>query len=187
MPTEARLFQNTDKTWVKIMERAVETQRVIPCCQNEMLKNLLPDLKLKLEQCQSSLNEYLESKRNKFARFFFASDQVLLAILSQGSEPTSIQPFLENLFDAIERVQFDKIDRKLITHMIGTSSGLEEVIELIEPVKAEGNIEDWLKKLEEHMQHTIKDILRNASRDCLQLPFTDFLPKYCAQADLVGL
>ena len=93
MPTEARLFQNTDKMWVKIMEKAVETQRVIPCCQNEMLKNLLPSLKEKLETCQKSLDNYLESKRNKFARFFFVSDTVLLGILSQGSEPTSIQPF----------------------------------------------------------------------------------------------
>ena len=82
MPTEARVFQNTDKMWVKIMERAVETQKVIPCCQNEMLKNLLPSLKEKLETCQKSLDNYLEAKRNKFARFFFVSDPVLLSILS---------------------------------------------------------------------------------------------------------
>ena len=187
MPTEARLFQNTDKMWVKIMEKAVETQRVIPSCQNEMLKNLLPSLKEKLETCQKSLDNYLESKRNKFARFFFVSDTVLLSILSQGSEPTSIQPFLENLYDAITKVQFDAKDRKLITHMLSSIGKNEERIDLTEPVKAEGNIEDWLKKLEEEMRKTIKDILRDASRDCIQLSFDVFVNKYCAQAALTGL
>ena len=187
MPTEARLFQNTDKMWVKIMEKAVETQKVIPCCQNEMLKQLLPSLKEKLETCQKSLDNYLESKRNKFARFFFVSDSVLLSILSQGSEPTSIQPFLENLYDAITKVQFDTKDRKLIIAMMSSIGKSEEKIELTEPVKAEGNIEDWLKKLEEEMRRTIKDILRNASRDCMSNDFKGFIEKYCAQASLTGL
>ncbi|CAG9316033.1 unnamed protein product [Blepharisma stoltei] len=187
MPTEARLFQNTDKMWVKIMEKAVETQVVIPACQNDMLKNLLPSLKEKLETCQKSLDNYLEAKRNKFARFFFVSDPVLLSILSQGSEPTSIQTFLENLFDAITRVQFDAKDRKLITHMMSSIGKNYELIELSDPVKAEGNIEDWLKKLEDEMRKTVKDILRNASRDCMQMQYKDFAQRYCAQASLVGL
>ena len=187
MPTEARLFLTTDKTWGKIMERAVEDQKVIQCCQNEMLKNLLPSLKEKLDSCQRSLDNYLYSKRNKFARFFFVSDPVLLSILSQGSEPTAIQPFLENLFDAISRVKFDSRDRKLITHMMSNIGSDYEPIELTEPLKAEGNIEDWLKKLEEEMKKTMKEILRNASRDCMQLPFLNFVNKHCAQASLVGL
>ena len=54
-------------------------------------------------------------------------------------------------------------------------------------MKAEGNIEDWLKKLEDEMRHTIKDIMRNASRDCMQKPYNEFVSIYCAQASLVGL
>jgi dynein heavy chain len=187
MPTEARRFQNIDKTWIKIMESSVERGRVIPCCQNEMLKNLLPSLQDGLESCQKSLENYLETKRGKFARFYFVSNPVLLTILSQGSEPTSIQPFLENLFDAINKVQFDKVDRKMITHMISNVASDEEVIQLSEPVKAEGNIEDWLKKIEEEMQRTIRDVIRNASRDCMQMGFADFVERYCSQAGLAGL
>lgn len=36
---------------MKIMEKAVETKKVIPCCQNDMLKDFLPDLNRKLEDC----------------------------------------------------------------------------------------------------------------------------------------
>ena len=33
------------------MQKAVETKRVIACCQNDMLKDFLPELNRKLEDC----------------------------------------------------------------------------------------------------------------------------------------
>lgn len=72
------------------MEKAVETQRVVPACMNEMLKDFLPDMNGKLEDCQKNLEAYLEGKRKKFSRFYFVSNPTLLKILSLGSDPTTI-------------------------------------------------------------------------------------------------
>merc|ERR1719267_230442 len=77
-------------------------------------RQMLPILSAGLEMCQKSLESYLEGKRHKFPRFYFTSDPVLLKVLSQGSDPESIQDDFEKLFDAINRVQFDKADRKKI-------------------------------------------------------------------------
>merc|ERR1719443_2000194 len=128
MPMEAKKFQQIDKDWIKIMAKSAEVKLVVPCCQNDMLKQMLPVLSSGLETCQKSLESYLEGKRNKFPRFYFTSDPVLLKILSQGSDPDSIQDDFEKLFDAINRVQFDKTDRKKIIKILGVVGTAQEVI-----------------------------------------------------------
>lgn len=82
MPLQAKQFMAIDKNWMKIMEKAVETKKVIVSCQNDMLKDFLPDLQRKLEDCQKMLEAYLEGKRKKFPRFYFVANQDLLKILS---------------------------------------------------------------------------------------------------------
>ena len=155
MPMEAKKFQQIDKDWIKIMAKSADTLNVIGCCQNDMLKQLLPVLSVGLEACQKSLESYLEGKRNKFPRFFFTSDPVLLKILSQGSDPANIQEDFEKLFDAISRVRFDKNDGKKITHIMDVAGTAEEVVQLSAPVMCHGNIEDWLLALEAEMQKSV--------------------------------
>ena len=167
MPTEAKKFRQIDKNWLKIMERANEQKNVIVCCTNDMLKSFLVQLQEGLEFCQKKLENYLENKRNIFPRFYFVSNSVLLKILSQGSDPNSVQHDFEKLFDAISKVTFDEQDRRLIKSIKQVVGQDEEEVELVEGVKAEGNIEDWLKKLEAEMQRSVRQVCRDGSNKVL--------------------
>lgn len=51
-----------------------------------------------LELCQKSLSDYLDTKRAAFPRFYFISDDELLAVLGT-SDPASVQEHMLKLFD----------------------------------------------------------------------------------------
>ena len=53
-------------------------------CQVEDLLDKIKESNNALDHIQKSLNNYLESKRAKFARFYFLSNNELLEILSQA-------------------------------------------------------------------------------------------------------
>merc|ERR1712146_648001 len=55
MPMEAKKFSQIDKDWIKIMAKSAELKKVVPCCQNDLLKQMLPVLLAGLESCQKSL------------------------------------------------------------------------------------------------------------------------------------
>lgn len=186
MPTEAKKFSKIDKDWLKLMERANEQRNVIQCCTNDVLKSMLGPLQEDLEFCQKKLENYLETKRKLFPRFYFVSNTVLLKILSQGSDPSSVQEDFEKLFDAITRVKFDEQDRRqIVSIMQNVGKDVEEVF-LTEKVKAEGNIEQWLLNLEKEMQRSIRDVCKDAARDCFVVELDEFV-KYQSQIALLGI
>ena len=160
MPIEAKKFNKVDKDFSKIMAKAEETGCVVPCCANELLRQTLPILYNELERCQKSLEGYLENKRNKFPRFYFCSNPVLLQILSQGSDVESVQLYYEKIFDSIAKVVHDPKDVKRILQMKSVAGKDEEVITFHKPVIAQGNIEEWLCALESEMRRTMKELCK---------------------------
>ena len=132
---------------------AEETLNVVACSSNELLKNSLPIMYAELEKCQKSLEGYLEQKRNKFPRFYFVSNSVLLQILSRGSDYNEVQQYYEKLFDSMRRaVHEDSKGQSAIVGIQGIQGADVEDITLMKPVQVIGNIEGWLLKLQLSIQ-----------------------------------
>ena len=161
MPVEAKKFNKVDKEWGKLMIKLAEKQLVFDCTEDEHLREFLPPSFAQLEACQRALEGYLEKKRNMFPRFYFCSNPVLLQILSQGSDPQMVQPYYQNVFDAIDHVIHDEDQTKLIVSMVSRFKGAEEEIPFNSPVVARGNIEEWLAKMKIEQQVTMKEICRD--------------------------
>ena len=72
------------------MNETAKNSKVLEACHAANRLETMQSLATGLEKCQKSLNDYLDSKRNAFPRFFFISDDELLSILG-SHEPTCVQ------------------------------------------------------------------------------------------------
>ena len=169
MPRETRKFAKVDKDWAKVMTKASECRNVVSCCADELLRNSLPTMYGELERCQKSLEGYLEQKQNAFPRFYFVSNAKLLIILSQGSDPLAMNEYYENVFDAIQYVEHDPDDKTIIRKFHGSGGEGHEVVDFIRPVKAVGNIENWLMTLLKTKQETLKEKARECAAGVSQV------------------
>lgn len=61
-----------------------------------------------MEAIQRALEQYLESKRRIFPRFYFISDDELLETLGNSKKPDLVQPHFKKLFDNINKITMEK-------------------------------------------------------------------------------
>jgi dynein heavy chain len=203
LPGPAKLFEGADKEFVKLMERAYGVKNIMTLCSsNEIQPILKNEIESKLKECQRKLDEYLESKRTEFPRFYFCSNSVLLDILSKGSDPGSIRTNINIIFDAITDLDFDEVDKKTITKIMQTKSASnkndkQEVLLKQFAVKCEGKIEVWLNTLVSSMQLSLKKLFEECYLEVRQFfdgklsdnrdSFENFISKYICQVSLFGL
>ena len=83
LPNEAKLFQQVDKFWKDVMMRAKKNSLILEACASDALLSKFQGANKTLEDIQKSLEDYLETKRSAFPRFYFLSNDELLEILSQ--------------------------------------------------------------------------------------------------------
>ncbi|XP_059153506.1 dynein axonemal heavy chain 1-like [Physella acuta] len=176
LPTESKRYNTMERVWRKVMRMAKAEPHVIQICPDE---NMLTDLKKcseLLDHVSKGLSDYLETKRGRFPRFFFLSDDELLEILSQSKDPRAVQPHLRKCFENIASLKFE--DNLRISKMY---SGEGECVDFCEELFPIGNIEDWMQEIERVMRDTVRAVIMAALPDYLEIARTDFVLKWPGQ------
>uniref|UniRef100_A0A8C9QJ13 Dynein axonemal heavy chain 10 n=1 Tax=Spermophilus dauricus TaxID=99837 RepID=A0A8C9QJ13_SPEDA len=160
LPDEAKKFDNIDRVFKRIMGETLKDPVIKRCCEAPNRLSDLQHISEGLEKCQKSLNDYLDSKRNAFPRFFFISDDELLSILG-NSDPLCVQEHMIKMYDNIAQLRFHDGDsgEKLVSAMISAEG---EVMEFRKIIRAEGRVEDWMTAVLNEMRRTNRLITKEA-------------------------
>ena len=116
-----------------------------------------------------------------FPRFYFIPNDDLLQILG-SSDPKSIQPFLLSLFDNCKRLVFGKGD-KVITGMVSDEA---EAYDFETVVKPEGNVEDWMNKIDQEMKESLLMISKKAVFDYAKSNRVEWVKEQIGMVAVVG-
>ncbi len=185
LPEEAELFSVTNDTYLGNVLKASENPLLVELFQGDEVRDIFVQVLGELEKCQKSLSAYLESKRKVFPRFYFVSDSTLLEILSNGTDPRSVQKhFQSGLFDGIDHLIFESDTSNVATHIVSKEG---EEVRLKCPLRIAGPAEDWLTALVEAMKDTMRLEARRAAKEVQKLPIDQFLFSRPAQMALLGL
>lgn len=69
------MFVYVDASWHAIMDHTKSTPQILVRCQDESLHKNLTDANDLLEQVLRKLQQFLETKRMAFPRFYFISNE----------------------------------------------------------------------------------------------------------------
>ncbi|XP_063775637.1 dynein axonemal heavy chain 6 [Pseudophryne corroboree] len=171
LPAEAKMFLQVDKSWKEIMRKVNRLPNALRAATQPGLLESFQNNNALLDQIQKCLEAYLESKRVVFPRFYFLSNDELLEILAQTRNPQAVQPHLKKCFDSIAQLVFatassDGDQDKVFTNdILAMLSPEGERVSLGKGLKARGNVEDWLGKVEEAMFSSLRRLSKSAIAD----------------------
>eukprot|EP00752_Nemacystus_decipiens_P009956 g8879.t1 len=165
LPRESAIFMEVNAEFSLLMEAIFTHPNAIrACCTDPKMTEKITAMDSNLEIIQKSLDQYLETKRMVFPRFYFVSDDDLLEILGQSKDPEAVQKHLKKCFEGIKDIHLIPPGK----HMNKTweASGLTspdgETVELANNLVIDGAVEMWLAALEGAMQTALQKLLASS-------------------------
>jgi dynein heavy chain len=171
LPDDTRRFEQVDAAFKEMMREAREEPGVVAACTWEGREGLLQEFLTEIELCQKALAEYLGQKRKIFARFYFVSEQALLDILSNGTNPEKVDEYLGDCFDGLKALDFIRgpgIARPAKSAKGMVSKEREYVAFGDSTFHCAGPVENYLCDLEKHIQQVLAGILESAWETAMQ-------------------
>ncbi|RZF48033.1 hypothetical protein LSTR_LSTR002099 [Laodelphax striatellus] len=180
LPFESKLFMAVDRSWKEIMRRTAKNPLAMPACTYPGLLESFQNNNNLLDQIMKCLEAYLETKRVVFPRFYFLSNDELIEILAQTRNPFAVQPHLRKCFDAIAKLEFavksfDANAEEVGTEVVKSTEYTTDIVAMISPegervllgkgLKARGNVEDWLGKVEQSMFSSLHKQMKESLDD----------------------
>ena len=167
LPEDSKRFDGINADFQAIMRDAPDVLNCVEACNMDGRLERLEVMLGLLEQCEKALQDYLETKRIAFPRFYFVAPADLLDILSKGTNPQLILRHLSKCFDNVHNMSFLEDEKgNPSKNAISMWSGENENVAFKEPCICDGPVETWLGAVVDSM------------REALFVEFEASAPKY---------
>ena len=173
LPEDSRRFDGVNVDFQDLQRLAPDTLNVCDACLVEGRQERLERMLALLEQCEKALQDYLETKRIAFPRFYFVSPADLLDILAKGTNPQLIVKHLSKCFDNVHNLKFtvDAATGHPTKEAVGMFSGEGEYVAFAAPCVCNGSVEVWLQRVVDAMRAGLRAEFKAA------LPLYDEKPR----------
>ena len=160
LPDDSKRFDVVNADYQELMKSANDITNVVEACNYDGRQERLDNMFNLLETCEKALQDYLETKRVAFPRFYFVAPAELLDLLSKGSNPLAIEKHLPKCFDNIAKLIFTKDDKgkdtKTATHMVSKEGErIPFAPAPAPPCLCDGPVETWMGTLVESMKRCL--------------------------------
>eukprot|EP00079_Xenopus_tropicalis_P035681 XP_017949452.1 PREDICTED: dynein heavy chain 14, axonemal [Xenopus tropicalis] len=184
LPAEANLFFQVDSSWKEIMENIKERPSALRAAIAPGLLEVLQNNNAHLEKILKCLEDFLEIKRKVFPRFYFLSNEDLLAILSESKNPDVVQPHLVKCFENIRHLDITfPMKSPPVVAMIRSAEG--ETIHMPNNIRIRGPVEQWLGNVESSMFDIVKKLVKLGVMDWGQSQFKKWMLSHPGQVVLL--
>jgi dynein heavy chain len=147
-----------------VMANGCQIKNALKFCTQDGLLKRLEKVEKELKVCEKALNEFLDSKRRAFPRFYFVSVNDLLDILSNGNSPAKINRHMSKIFQAIEKLTLKESsvaqERPSALEMVSCVG--QETVKFTKELKLEGKVEVYLKYVIETMIESLRSIAESS-------------------------
>lgn len=177
IPYEHKKFKMTDRMWQDLMNGLNNNRNVRQCCSAEGLYEKLKEANMNLENVEKGLNDYMETKRSVFPRFYFISNAQFLEILSQTKDIKKVKDNVNKIFEPIDNIEL--VEDKYIASYF---SRFGEKLEFEEKLLIFGkNVEIWMSHLEQFMFKSVRKYMENSVIDYQQRPRHEWVKHHPGQ------
>jgi len=155
IPREGQAFRDMDTIWRRIMDRVHTNPLMSEVADTPGLLEELQKCNRSLDIVEKGLNDFLDTKKMAFPRFFFLSNDELLEILSEAKDPLRVQPFVKKCFESVRELIFEAEGE--ITGLLSIEGEKIPFMDSVNPASS-GAVEVWLLEVEGAMKRTLHKV-----------------------------
>lgn len=153
LPIDSERFEMTNESFHEILAMILNEPNVLTLTNRSGLHVKMEAILAELILCEKALNNYLETKRLVYPRFYFISSVDLLDILSNSNDPKIVGRHLPKLYDSIRCLKYTEQSGKIALGMF--SKDHDEYVAFSAECNCSGKVEDWLNRVTLNMRYTL--------------------------------